>query len=78
MEPFPEKDEFEIGQPELIIQIFELCDLFVFFKRGIPFLLIHRRQSPHDRLPFSDRQPGAGDPRDATQQYLDHDHHNTQ
>ena len=70
MHVLPQKDRFELAEAHPGIEQLVLRDLLVFLEFGRPGGLRQRRHDAGDRLPFGDRQPGQGQPRDAA----DHDH----
>ena len=56
MGPFPPEDFLELSQAHAGVDLGVLRNGTVFLESLLPVGRVHRRQSPHDRLPLGDRQ----------------------
>jgi len=74
VEPFPEKYGLKIGEGELVVKEAVLGCLLVFVKLGEPLAVVQRREGARDHVPLGDGKSGAGEPCDAAEDDLDHQH----
>jgi hypothetical protein len=64
VEVFPPEDALELGEAHSRVHLPVFGRLLILGERLLPLRGVERRQRPHDRLPFDDREAGMREPRD--------------